>query len=275
MAGSDGTRTPSIRSIAARPASRSIRSTRRRRPSAARCTSVTSSHTPTPTSLPAFSGCAAAKCSIRWDGTTTACRPSDACRTTTACGAIRRCPYDPSISPPPEPPKQPISISRPNFIELCERLTKEDEKAFEHLWRYLGLSVDWSMTYATIDKRSQRVSQIGFLHLLEEGPCVSARGADAVGRGLSHGRGAGRARRSRARRRVSSPAVRSAGRRSGRDRNDAPRIAAGLRRARRSSGRRAIQAALRERRADAALPGPRAGAARTSLPIPKRAPASP
>jgi valyl-tRNA synthetase len=76
-------------------------------------------------------------------------------------------PYDSSFQPPPEPPKQPISISRPNFVELCLRLTKEDEQAFEHLWRYLGLSVDWSMTYATIDRRSQRVSQIGFLHLLK------------------------------------------------------------------------------------------------------------
>ena len=78
-------------------------------------------------------------------------------------------PYDPAFQPPPEPPKQPISISRPNFVELCLRLTKEDEQAFEHLWRYLGLSVDWSMTYATIDKRSQRASQIGFLHLLKRG----------------------------------------------------------------------------------------------------------
>ncbi|MSO55484.1 MAG: valine--tRNA ligase [Acidobacteria bacterium] len=78
-------------------------------------------------------------------------------------------PYDAGFQPPSQPPKLPISISRPNFIELCDRLTKEDEKAFEHLWRYLGLSVDWSMTYATIDKRAQQVSQIGFLHLLRKG----------------------------------------------------------------------------------------------------------
>ncbi|HTL03501.1 MAG TPA: valine--tRNA ligase [Vicinamibacterales bacterium] len=78
-------------------------------------------------------------------------------------------PYDPSFQPPASPGKQPISISRPNFIELCDRLTKEDEKAFEHLWRYLGLSVDWGMTYATIDKRSQRTSQLGFLNLLKRG----------------------------------------------------------------------------------------------------------
>ena len=60
-------------------------------------------------------------------------------------------------------------MSRPNFIELCARLTAEDEKAFEHLWKYLGLSVDWSMTYATIGTRAQRVSQLAFLHLLERG----------------------------------------------------------------------------------------------------------
>ena len=78
-------------------------------------------------------------------------------------------PYDPAFQPPAQPAKQPISISRPNFIELCARLTVEDEKAFEHLWRFLGLSVDWSMTYATIGKRSQRVSQLAFLRLLNRG----------------------------------------------------------------------------------------------------------
>lgn len=75
-------------------------------------------------------------------------------------------PYDPGFQPPPAPEKQPIAISRPNFIELCTRLTVEDERAFEHLWRHLGLSIDWSMTYATIAKPAQRVSQLAFLRLL-------------------------------------------------------------------------------------------------------------
>jgi len=75
-------------------------------------------------------------------------------------------PYDPSFVPPEKPGKQPVPVSRPNFIELCARLTAEDEKVFEHLWRHLGLSVDWSMTYATIDRRAQRVSQLAFLRLL-------------------------------------------------------------------------------------------------------------
>jgi valyl-tRNA synthetase len=78
-------------------------------------------------------------------------------------------PYDPSFAPPDKPPKHPIPVSRPNFIELCTRLTAEDEKAFENLWRHLGLSVDWSTTYATIDRRAQRVSQLSFLHVLERG----------------------------------------------------------------------------------------------------------
>jgi valyl-tRNA synthetase len=77
--------------------------------------------------------------------------------------------YDPSFRPPEKPGKPPVSVSRPNFIELCTELTVEDEKAFEALWKQLGLSVDWSMTYATIGRRAQRVSQIAFLRLLHRG----------------------------------------------------------------------------------------------------------
>ncbi len=79
-------------------------------------------------------------------------------------------PYDPDFEPPAEPdPKNQIPISRRNFIDLCLVLSIEDEKAFEALWRHLGLSVDWSMTYATIDERSRQVSQRAFLRNLERG----------------------------------------------------------------------------------------------------------
>jgi valyl-tRNA synthetase len=78
-------------------------------------------------------------------------------------------PYAPGFQPPAAPPKPPIAVSRPNFIELCVTLTVEDERAFEHLWRFLGLSIDWSMTYATIAKPSQYVSQAMFLRLLQRG----------------------------------------------------------------------------------------------------------
>jgi valyl-tRNA synthetase len=79
-------------------------------------------------------------------------------------------PYDASFEPPAEPSeKEPVSISRPNFVELCLRLTETDERAFEDLWRGLGLSVDWSMTYTTIGERAQRISQRSFLGLLARG----------------------------------------------------------------------------------------------------------
>jgi valyl-tRNA synthetase len=78
-------------------------------------------------------------------------------------------PYDAGFTAPEKPGKHPIPVSRPNFIELCARLTAEDEKVFEHLWRYLGLSVDWSMTYATIGRRAQRLSQLSFLRLVGKG----------------------------------------------------------------------------------------------------------
>ena len=81
-------------------------------------------------------------------------------------------PYDPGFTAP-EPARgtqrRPADISRRNFVELCEMLTAEDEKAFERLWRRLGLSVDWSMTYTTIGERAQRVSQLAFLRLLKLG----------------------------------------------------------------------------------------------------------
>ncbi len=72
------------------------------------------------------------------------------------------------------PDDQPVAVSRPNFIELCERLTAEDEKAFEHLFRRLGLSVDWTQTYRTIDETSRRVSQRAFLRLLGRGAAYQA-----------------------------------------------------------------------------------------------------
>lgn len=79
-------------------------------------------------------------------------------------------PYDPGFEPPAEPdPKQQVPISRRNFVELCERLTLEDEKAFEALWRRMGLSVDWTQTYQTIDDNARRVSQLAFLRNLERG----------------------------------------------------------------------------------------------------------
>ena len=168
-------------------------------------------------------------------------------------------PYDPDFKPPDAPPKQPVSVSRPNFIELCVRLTLEDEKAFEHLWRYLGLSIDWSMTYATIAKPSQRVSQLMFLRLLDRGlayqveaptlwdvdfktAVAQAELEDREQPGAYH----------RVRFHKPGGGIR-------RDRDDETRAAAVVRRAGRASRRRALPAALRYGGDHAALRRSRAG----------------
>jgi len=80
-------------------------------------------------------------------------------------------PYEPGFTPPGTEgkAKTEVSISRPNFIELCEQLVAEDEKAFENLFRLLGLSVDWHHLYSTIDEGSRRISQRSFLDHLAAG----------------------------------------------------------------------------------------------------------
>ncbi|MEQ1735515.1 MAG: valine--tRNA ligase [Rhodoglobus sp.] len=90
-------------------------------------------------------------------------------------------PYDAAYTPPLQggegssgkaADQQPIS--RRNFVELCETLTAEDEKQFEDLWRQLGLSVDWSLTYRTIGDDAQRAAQRAFLRNLARGEAYQA-----------------------------------------------------------------------------------------------------
>lgn len=83
-------------------------------------------------------------------------------------------PYDPAFAPPDKPGKQAVGISRRNFVELCELLTESDEQAFEALWRQLGLSVDWSHTYQTIDDNARATSQRAFLRNLARGQAYQA-----------------------------------------------------------------------------------------------------
>jgi valyl-tRNA synthetase len=85
--------------------------------------------------------------------------------------------YDAGYCPPATPAKNQRDfdvVSRKNFIELCEELAVEDEKVFEHLFQTLGLSVDWDLTYRTIDDHSRAVSQRGFLANLENGDAYMA-----------------------------------------------------------------------------------------------------
>ncbi len=78
-------------------------------------------------------------------------------------------PHDPSFEPPEKPGKDQVPVSRRNFVELCERLTEEDERAFEALWRRVGLSVDWACVYRTISASSRATAQRMFLHNLARG----------------------------------------------------------------------------------------------------------
>ncbi|MCA1588102.1 MAG: valine--tRNA ligase [Chloroflexi bacterium] len=81
-------------------------------------------------------------------------------------------PYDPAeVVPAPGGEQRPVS--RAKFIELCHQLTAQDEQAFEQVWRNLGLSVDWTLTYATIGDRARRVAQAGFLRNVRRGEAYS------------------------------------------------------------------------------------------------------
>jgi valyl-tRNA synthetase len=87
-------------------------------------------------------------------------------------------PYEAGFRPPArgglKSGENPVSISRPNFVELCLELVGEDEKAFEAVWRRIGLSCDWTQYYTTIDEASRRASQRGFLRLLARAEAYTA-----------------------------------------------------------------------------------------------------
>lgn len=88
------------------------------------------------------------------------------------CDPVR--PYDPDFTPPAGPGAEPVPVSRRTFVELCERLTAADEQAFEAVWRRLGLSVDWTLTYQTIDTTARRTAQRAFLRNLARGEAYLA-----------------------------------------------------------------------------------------------------
>lgn len=59
-------------------------------------------------------------------------------------------------------------VSRQNFLEACKIQTANDEVKYENLWRTMGLSIDWSQQYATIDDHCRKVSQLSFLDLVNK-----------------------------------------------------------------------------------------------------------
>ncbi|MFN2318543.1 MAG: valine--tRNA ligase [Dermatophilaceae bacterium] len=86
--------------------------------------------------------------------------------------------HDPDFSPPFEgntSSRSPeLPISRQNFIELCDVLTVKDEEAFESLFRRMGFSLDWNISYRTIDDNSRATSQLAFIRNIERGEAYQA-----------------------------------------------------------------------------------------------------
>ncbi|MGC8844818.1 MAG: valine--tRNA ligase [Candidatus Hydrogenedens sp.] len=79
-------------------------------------------------------------------------------------------PYDPNLKVfPGKKGTPPMAVSRKNFIELCDQVIIEDEKAFRNLWTRLGMSYDWDLEYATIDRHCRLISQASFIELYKKG----------------------------------------------------------------------------------------------------------
>lgn len=60
-------------------------------------------------------------------------------------------------------------MPRAEFVRLCLDETRATAATYEDLWRRLGLSVDWSLSYSTIDERCQRAAQTAFVRLHDAG----------------------------------------------------------------------------------------------------------
>ena len=59
--------------------------------------------------------------------------------------------------------------TRSEFRALCLEETRQGAAIYEKLWRSLGLSVDWSMRYSTIDDHCRHTSQKSFIDLYRKG----------------------------------------------------------------------------------------------------------
>lgn len=59
-------------------------------------------------------------------------------------------------------------INRQDFIDLCLKETKIGAQTYRDLWEALGISVDWSLSYSTIDERSRRTAQRSFIELVQK-----------------------------------------------------------------------------------------------------------
>lgn len=85
-------------------------------------------------------------------------------------------PYDPDFKPEHKESKdtdEKRAVSRRNFIEACWTLISQDEKVFESIFRRMGYSYDWSLTYVTISDTAIKLAQEAFLNFYEKGDAKS------------------------------------------------------------------------------------------------------
>ncbi len=61
------------------------------------------------------------------------------------------------------------ALGRSAFIKLCLQETHDIEQAFKALWQKMGLSIDWSLVYSTIDDTTRTISQASFIELYHKG----------------------------------------------------------------------------------------------------------
>jgi valyl-tRNA synthetase len=86
---------------------------------------------------------------------------------------VANLPYEPCLVLPAANAKTregpPRELSRKNFVEHCDRLVEEDEKAFLSLWSRTALSVDWAQTYRTNGAHARKLAQYSFADLFSKG----------------------------------------------------------------------------------------------------------
>ena len=78
--------------------------------------------------------------------------------------------YNPNFKAKKTDKKNPFyqSISRKNFLEICNSQVLEDEAKYKQLWNHIALSVDWNQSYRTIGPYSQILAQLSFLDLYKK-----------------------------------------------------------------------------------------------------------
>ncbi len=60
-------------------------------------------------------------------------------------------------------------INKQEFRELCRQLTAENIEQMKGMMKRLGMSIDWSREYVTMDERYKRFTQLSFLKMYRDG----------------------------------------------------------------------------------------------------------